>query len=278
MSTPFTVRTAAPGAPAGLTALALAALTACRHDATPIEPSGPPSALAVTVVAPAGDTLTQLGLEIRVARRDTAKIRSLRLLVDSGLPTQRQFHWAYDGWYFSGTDSARTLVYAPGAGRHTFTIATADSGSTNVVAHVTRTFVIPDVAYAVTALPDLGAGAGVEGMNDAGEVAGWVALPNGLRHPAVWRSGQLTVVPTDSGNVVARRVNGAGDVLLQYFTSGMVARAARVRRADGTEVGVGPVPLTAGGASPGATVQCCTVAADLNERRPAVGTTLEPQL
>jgi hypothetical protein len=165
--------------------------------------------------------------------------------------------------------------YVSRPGVHRFVVRTADSGTTDRGVSFTRTFVIPDVPYAVAALPDLGVAAGAVGINEGGDVAGWVTTAEGHLRPAVWRrgarGGALEVVPTaaDANRVVAVRVNAAGDILLQYRSGS--GPFVRVRRSDGVEL---PVGLPGPGAWPYVNLpSCCSLAADLTEARQALGTT-----
>jgi len=190
MPTPLVPRTAV------LAALGAAAALTVACDRLPfVGPRGPTTDLEVAVVAPLGDTLTQLGIDVRAALSGIAQIHTLM--------SERVHPWAYDGWY--GVDSVLTAAFVPGPGRHTFTVVTADSGVHRRSVQFTRTFVITDVPYAVTALPDVGVASGARGMNEHGDVAGWVTTAEGRRRPAVWRRGQLTVVPAGTVDAGGRR-------------------------------------------------------------------------
>lgn len=103
----------------------------------------------------------------------------------------------------------------------------------------------------------------------------------------MWRGGRLTLIPVaDAGDVVATRLNGSGDVLLQGGwrnaagdTLGYNYTAVRVWRADGTLLNVGPLRIYAhtGADSvyyprrdPYSYGVCCAVAGDLTDRREVV--------
>ncbi|AHG89932.1 hypothetical protein J421_2395 [Gemmatirosa kalamazoonensis] len=266
-----------PRLPATLPATLLGALllAACAGapDAPAAPPPAPPSQLALTVT-PADETLAQRGLALVVTRRDGRPIKGLHVFADSGTATQIDFRWSHDGWFSGGRDSVSLSVYAPTPGRHTFTIVTQDPGGVVASAAITRTFVIPDVDYAVTVLPDLGAGGGANGISTRGDVAGWVTGPNGRRRAAVWRAGALTVLPVDTAvNVTATHVNTAGDVLLGFggiYGSFDWPTAVWVRSADGAMTPVG-ASGTAGFRS-----YCCSLAADLTDTRQALGASPAP--
>jgi hypothetical protein len=164
------------------------------------------------------------------------------------------------------------VVYVPGPGRHTITVAVTDTAGRTASASATRTFRLPEVDYAAVALPDLGHGGGATFVHAGGAVAGWVATAQGRRRPAVWRAGALELVPApDSVDVVATHLNGAGDVLLRFGGPGYVAPGAnvRVRRADGALLAVGPLKYLAPEMARGLN-QCCDLAADLTEDRVAL--------
>jgi pantothenate kinase type III len=57
----------------------------------------PPDLVRAAVVAPRGDTLTQLGVDVRASLSGLAQIRTLRIVVDSGTATERVYPWEYDG-------------------------------------------------------------------------------------------------------------------------------------------------------------------------------------
>jgi hypothetical protein len=114
MPTPLVPRTAV------LAALGAAAALTVACDRLPfVGPRGPTTDLEVAIVAPLGDTLTQLGIDVRAALSGIAQIHTLM--------SERVHPWAYDGWY--GVDSVLTAAFVPGPGRHTFTVGTADSAT-----------------------------------------------------------------------------------------------------------------------------------------------------
>jgi hypothetical protein len=249
------------------TALALG-LVAC-HDPTgaPADadttPAAPPSRIQFVVV-PNAPTLSQVGVDLRVSMRDGSSLALRKILVDSGTAAERDetgpfYNLARDSFLLPDLAIA---AYAPGPGAHRITIVVADTGGHAVSASITRTFDLPDVPYAATVLPDLGAGGGVRWVNARGDVAGWVRTPAGRTRPAVWTGGSLRVIDLpDTAGAVAVRVNGAGDVLLQPSNvySSDSASAPRVLRADGTLLTIRPVMF-----------EYYPVAVDLNDRRIAL--------
>jgi hypothetical protein len=157
------------------------------------------------------------------------------------------------------------------------TVAVTDTAGAVASASVTRTFRLPIVRYAATRLPDLGYGAVASALNPGGDAAGYVVTAGGRKRPAVWRNGELSLLPVaDTLDVIATRINASGDVLLQYprrfwvpGTSVTGYTSARALRADGALVPIGPMyvqlrPPDVGG------LTCCDLAGDLNDRRQAV--------
>ncbi len=248
--------------------LAAGALAACGD---PSGPSGPTSPVALEISVAAAAPAAQRGFEVAAALRDGRRIRHLRVFVDSGTAGERRFFPYYSE--HSSRDTARALVYAPGPGRHRFTVVVTDTAETSASVSFERAFAFADAPYTAAALPDLGAGANALALNARGDVAGWVRDAQGRPRPAVWRGGTLNTFAAgadDTTGAVATRINGAGDVLLQLAVKSWVSGAAavRVRRADGAVLTVGPIQFH----SPvGSFDACCHVAADLSEDRRAVG-------
>lgn len=249
-------------------------IAACGDPAGP----GPNDPLALTLDVPAGDSVAQLGVRAVVTRRDSTPAAVLRVWVDSaagGLPA----------YTLNATGvSTSVLVFVPGPGRHAITAALDVPGGVPVSRSVTRTFALPQRAYAVAALPDLGFGGGAEFVHANGTVTGWVATAGGRRQGAVWRGGVLSVVETpDTLDVVATRVNAAGDVLLRVgpAISDTPATSVWVLRADGARLQIGPLRSTIVLPPPGLPRDvrtCCERAADLNERREAVAGPQSPTI
>lgn len=172
----------------------------------------------------------------------------------------------------------RSVVYLGPEGRFTVTATVRDTAGRTERSTAVRTVRLAGERYAVRALPDLGADANALWIDSVGTVAGWVGAPGGGKRPAVWRGEALHVVPaTDSVDVVATRVNAAGDVLLQLAPWRAVAPhlAARVRTADGREIPLGPIVAPAWDGRP--LPFCCSRAADLTESRLALGAEQSPQ-
>lgn len=260
---------------AAVAALVLAtALAACGDPQGPSEGQGPSAAprLLLSVDAAPGDTAAQVAVGVSAVRSDSAALRELRVYVDSASrPTP------------VAADTARytrrvlgAVAYLGGPGRHTVTVAVTDTTGRTLSARFTRTVTLDSVAYTAAALPDLGAGATPEFIHPGGAVAGAVTTADGRERPAVWRGGQLRVLPvTDSLDATARRVNAAGDVLLQYRPRGGADTAfasVRVLRADGALFTLGPWRWA--NLYPAHPMQCCSVAGDLNDARQAVASRL----
>lgn len=239
------------------------------------------SRLVVTVTRPAGDTLSQLGVEFTARLRDSVPMRALVLYVDSGATARPTYAYTFGVYGTVPLPSLAGVAFAPAeTGRHTFTLVATDTAGRTASATFARTFAVPDEPYAVAALPDLGNGAGPVGLTAGGDVAGWVGASGGRVRPAVWRAGalQLPAVP-DTADAVAVRTNAAGDVLLQIGGRfGVTTTSARVLRADGALLALGPrdykFSWTTNAGTPAS--PCCSLAADLNEGRVAVGASYGP--
>jgi hypothetical protein len=254
---------------AALGSVALAGVAACGDG------TGAPGRsfdVAFDAVGAVGDTLAGRGLGVSVAVRDTAnRLRAVTVAVtdaagttvDQVTPPHTYASAFYRGW--------STVVYVPGPGRYTVVLTATDARGRTETLTTARTVRVDDEAYAVTVLPDRGAGAGVRWIDPRGTVAGWVGTAAGGRRPALWRGGALAEVPTtDSVDAEAVAVNTAGDVLLQLtpYKAVDTYHTARVRTAEGREVVLGPLTfrLPEGRVLPA----CCSFAADLSESRVAV--------
>ena len=238
---------------------------------------GPPRPVVTAQVRPAGDTIRQRGIEVSATLAAGARMRQLQVYVDSGTPAQTVTTYDFARFAPEGVPAVSDLPVAVATpGVHTITVvARGTSTGRDGSARLSRTFVIAEAAYAATALPDLGGGANARALSAGGDVAGWVAAAGGRKRAAVWRGGELRVLPlADTTDVVATRVNDAGDVLLQPPPNFLAAslRGVRVLRADGTVLTVGPLTATQPSWARGREI-CCDLAADLTEGRRAVGTT-----
>lgn len=256
--------------------LALAAVLAACGDSTA---PAPPPRLTLSVEAPAGDSLAQLGVDVVVALRDSVPIRQLRIFVDSAVAAAPQ-----EVVDLVVPDArARVAAVTPATGRHVITVAVTDTAGAVASASVTRTFRLPTVRYAATRLPDLGYGAVASALNAGGDAAGYVVTAGGRKRPAVWRNGELSLLPVaDTLDVTATRINASGDVLLQYPPRFGVPGAsvtgytsARVLRADGALLPIGPLYLPFSPPDVGGRT-CCALAGDLNDRRQAVASNQAP--
>ena len=266
-------------------ALGAAVLSAACSDATGPGAGGTASRLVLNVAdaAASGDTLGRQALALTVALRDSTPIRLLRVYVDSAsrpTPDQTVDYAQLSSGLSPGAAFGSVVVFPPTLGRHVITVAVTDTGGRVASASLTRTFAVPSAAYTLAALPDLGGDARGAFVHADGDVAGWASIAGGRKRPAVWHAGRLTILPvTDSVDVVARRVDAAGDALLQYdYYSGVPPyppvsaqrrAAARVWRADGTLLPLGPAhyALPSGDTT---AYPCCTGAGDLNDRRVAI--------
>lgn len=258
-----------PRVGAGVLALVTAA---CADPAAPGTGLGPGGAASLQLLASPPDStlpvrLVEFTVRVAFARRPAA----LRVVVDAGQPGERVIR-----------DYARTDVYAPprlasgdmlsvwapipgGDGRHTVTLVAEDSSGRSERVSFARTFGIPEAAYTATVLAAGGGDAEALGLNDQGDAAGWVAAAGGHRRPAVWRAGRLDLLPTsDTVDVVATRINAAGDVL----GGASVVAGARVWRADGRVLALGAGPVVI---SPTYSVACCSQVNDLTDGRVALG-------
>lgn len=257
-------------------ACTLAATSACGDPTAARGGQGGTGALprlVVDVTSPAGDTLAQLGVEFTARLRDSTRMTALTLYVDSSTSPNPVYRYRFGVSVGAPLPRLDGVAFAPAdTGRHTFTLVATDTANRTASATFVRTFAIPDQAYVVAVLPDLGQGAGPVGLTAGGDVTGWVrSAPTGHRRPAVWRAGVLQQFPAvpDSGDVVAVRTNGAGDVLLQFPPRS--STAARVVRADGALLTLGPHAYAFNWPGSGPAAPCCTFAGDLSEGRIAVG-------
>ena len=241
------------------------------------DPTAPTSRgphLVLALETPPSDSLGQLAVGLTVVRSDSAYMTSVRIYVDSGPGVQplaaTTFCCNGGGSYFW------SVVPLRGPGRHTVAVVGVDTLGRTLGASATWTVRVAGEAYTLAALPDSGNGAGTRFVHANGTVTGWVGGGSGRRRPAVWRDGALRIVgASDSLDGTATRVNGAGDILLEYrnvAASYLQGPYVRVLRADGTTVVVPPTtytyPTDNGGTYTYAV--CCNVGADLTETRIAV--------
>lgn len=265
-----------PLLPGGVLLGAGAALALACSDATGPGAGGPHLLLDLEV--PPSDSLTRLAIALTVARSDSALLSTVNIFVDSAAGVQPQSAATI---CCSGRGTRyQAVVNLPGPGRHTITVVATDTLGRAVGASAAWTVRVPDVRYSVAPLPDSGAGGNARFVHANGTATGWVAGASGVRRPAVWRGGALTVVgATDSLHGAATRVNAIGDVLIEYravsaayATNGSYVR---VHRADGAMITMPAVfysfPTTNGGTS--SYPVCCSAGADLTESRLALGTT-----
>lgn len=249
--------------------VAAALLAGCNDSTSP----GARARLLLSVESTPGDTAAQLAVSVSAARSDSAVLRELRVYVDSARrPTPVATEAAHYSVFVLGA-----VAPLGGPGAHTVTVAVTDTAGRTLSASFTRTVVLDSVAYTAAALPDLGAGATPAFIHPSGTVAGAVTTPDGRERPAVWRDGQLRVLPvTDSLDATAQRVNAAGDVLLQYRSRSVADTAfvfVRVLRADGALFPIGPwlwTPPPLGTNTYPTQRVCCSTAGDLNDARRAV--------
>ena len=243
--------------------------SACS-DSTGPSPGGPQ--LVRSLETPPTDSPGQLGVALSVARSDSALLREVRIYVDSAAGVSPVAATTFG--FGSPQPVYWSVITLPGPGRHTVSVIGVDTIGRALSATAAWTVRLATDAYSVRVLPDSGNGGGTRFVHADGTVTGWVRGPTGHVRPALWRDGVLTVVgPTDSLDGVATRVNAAGDVLLQYYSTSQRGALVRVRRADGMTFVVGP---SYGGfvTDDGRTITysvCCNEGVDLTETRRAVG-------
>lgn len=256
---------------------AFASVVACS-DPVGVALPDPRTPVVTFAALPAGDTLPRRGFELSITLTGQGTLRGIDVITDPGTPAERVTSLVSGYSYFDGIPlggGASFTVWRPHSlpdGRHTINIrATGDSGHAQTVGF-TRIIATPAAAYTVTALPGIGADtAYAYGINSRGDVAGYVASAGQRPRPVVWRNTQPTVLPdTSATGARAIRINDAGDVLgdVPAARFGLTGSLARVWRADGRLLTVGPVAIDTAFVPPGTT--CCRVAADLSDARVAM--------
>lgn len=246
-----------------------AAALGCSDSTGPGSGSGATAAtLVLTFATPPSDSLGQRTVAFSVARSDSARLSRVQFYVDSGAGSTAQdaVSSVVEPAYGSMPAAVwRATALLPGPGRHTITVVGVDTAGRALGASAAWTVRIPTEAYILSALPDSGAGGEAFFVHANGTVAGSVVSADGRERAALWRNGALSILALpDSFHGAAKRVNAAGDVLLDggRFPSAPWSPGstwASVLRADGTLLPIGP------------TSACCTVAADLTETRLALG-------